>query len=83
LIGSLLLATWSSSFLRASSRAFSRSGVLLVGVVLALQVLVQIGLAHAQRGKDIAFGGFVQPDIGHDALGLDAAPDWACSSARW
>ena len=50
---------------------------LLAGLVLLLvgaaQVLLQVGLAHAQRGEHVALGGFVEPDVGHDALGLDRA----------
>ena len=38
-----------------------------------VQVLFEVGFAHAQRGKHIALGGFVEPDIGHDAFGLDRA----------
>src|SRR5665213_2430130 len=41
--------------------------VLLLGALAALQMLLEIGLAHAQRREQIAFGGFVEHDVGDDA----------------
>ena len=57
--------------------------VLLLGALAALQVLLEVGLARAQRGEQVALGGLVEHDVGHDALGLDRARRSACSSARW
>src|SRR4029079_13956974 len=45
--------------------------VLLLGALAALQVLVEIGLARAQRREQVPLGGLVEHDVGHDALGLD------------
>ena len=67
----LRAAVSASSFLRASSRAFSRASSFCSSTLAAHQVLVEVGLAHAQGGEHVAFGGLVEHDVGHDALGLD------------
>ena len=66
-----VLASCSSSFLRASSRAFSRASSFFSSA--AAEVLLEVGLAHAQRGEHVALGGLVEHHVGHDALGLDRA----------
>ena len=73
-------------FLEPLARFLARLGARLVlhlGALAAFEVLVEIGLARAQRGEQVALGGLVEHHVGDDAAAPGSTCRSACSSARW